>query len=159
DRSTLYRRYPDRWDAILDAWIARANQDVMPELGDSFAADLSSVLGKLVEILESPLGPALLRVAAELRARSGADYSRAYFDHRMLQLEPMFDAAVARGELPAGTDREMLFTSAAGPIYFRLFIAGRGVDENFIHSIVSSICWRYCSPSAAARFSLPGRIA
>jgi AcrR family transcriptional regulator len=159
ERSTLYRRYPERWDAIVDAWMDKAAQDVMPDLGDSFAGDLTSILRKLVEILESPMGPALLRVAAELRAQSGSEYSRAYFDQRMIQLAPMFDAAIARGELPASVDREALFTAAAGPIYFRMFIAGRGVDDDFIRSIVSSVCWLYCSPSAAAKLSLPARIA
>src|SRR5437763_13217921 len=79
-RSTLYRRFPDRWDAIIDAVMARAAADVMPNLTGSFAGDLRSVLRKLVETLESPFGPALLAIAAELRASSGSDYSRAFFD-------------------------------------------------------------------------------
>jgi AcrR family transcriptional regulator len=159
ERSTLYRRFPDRWDAIIETWMERARMDVMPDLGASFAEDLASVLRKLADTLGSRLGPALVRVAAELRARDDADYSRTYFDARMAQLEPMFEAAIRRGELPAGIDRESLFTAAAGPVYFRIFIAGRQVDEDFIHSIVSNICWLYCSPSAAAKVSLPARIA
>jgi AcrR family transcriptional regulator len=159
ERSTLYRRFPDRWDAIIETFLERARMDVMPDLGASFAEDLRSVLRKLVELAESPFGPALLKVAAELRARDDKDYSRAYFDQRMTQLAPMFDAAVARGELSADVDREGLFTAAAGPIYFRMFIAGRQVDQDFIHSIVSNICWLYCSPSAAAKLSRPARMA
>jgi AcrR family transcriptional regulator len=159
ERSTRYRRFPDRWDAIIDTWMARAAEDVMPDLGDSFPEDLTSVLKKLVESLESPIGPALLHIAAELRAQSGSSYSRAYFDQRMAQLAPMFDAAIARGELPASVDREALFTSAAGPIYFRMFMAGRAVDDDFIRAIVSSVCWLHCSPSVAAKLYLPARIA
>jgi AcrR family transcriptional regulator len=159
ERSTLYRRFPDRWDAIIETWMERARLDVMPVLGASFADDLGSVLRKLVEALESRLGPALLRVAAELRARDDTDFSRAYFDARMDQLAPMFDAAIARGELPADVERETLFTFAAGPIYFRMFIAARRVDDDFIHSIVSNVCWLYCSPSAAAKLSRPARMA
>jgi AcrR family transcriptional regulator len=159
ERSTLYRRFPDRWEAIIDTWMSRAGIEVLPELGDSFPGDLTSILRKLVEVLESPLGPAVLRVAAEVRARTDSQSSRDYFDRRMMQLDPMFDAAIARGELPADVDRETLFTAAAGPIYFRMFIAGRPVDEDFIHSIVSSICWLYCSPSVAAKLSLPARMA
>lgn len=158
-RSTLYRRHPDKWQAIIEAWMARAAEDVVPDLGDSFPDDLTSVLRRLVQVLESPLGPALLRVVAEVRAHPDAEYSRTYFDQRMAQLSPMFDAAIARGELPPSVDREALFTSAAGPIYFRMFIAGRTVDEACIHQIVSSVCWLYCSPSVAAKLSLPGRIA
>src|ERR1700760_1731762 len=59
DRSTLYRRFPDRWDAIIDTWMARAAVDVVPDLTGSFAGDLRSVLRRLVDTLESPLGPAL----------------------------------------------------------------------------------------------------
>src|SRR5689334_11538197 len=80
DRSTLYRRFPDRWDAIIDTWMTRASQDVMPELGASFAEDLRLVLRRLTEVLESPLGPALLGIAAELRSREGTDFSRTFFD-------------------------------------------------------------------------------
>ena len=158
-RSTLYRRFPDRWDAIIDAVMARAAADVMPNLTGSFAGDLRSVLRKLVETLESPFGPALLAIAAELRASSGSDYSRAFFDQRMAQLAPMFDAALERGEIAADTDREALFTFAAGAIYFRTFIAARGVDDDFIDSTVALVCWQFCSPSTAAKLSLPGRLA
>ena len=159
DRSTLYRRFPDRWGAIIDAWMARAGQDVMPDLGASFAEDLRSVIRRLVELLESPIGPAFLHVVAELRSHSGSDYTRAYFDQRMTQLAPMFEAAIARGELPAAVDREAVFTAAAGPVYFRVFIAGRQADDDFIDEIVSRACWLYCSPSAAAKLSLPARMA
>jgi AcrR family transcriptional regulator len=159
ERSTLYRRFPDRWDAIIDAMMARAAADVMPDLRDSFAHDLTSVLRKLRDALDSPFGHALLAAAVELRSARDGDYPRAYFDRRMAQLEPMFEAAIARGELPTEVDREALFTFAAGSIYFRTFIAGRGVDDEFIHSVVASVCWLYCSPSVAAKLSLPGRIA
>jgi AcrR family transcriptional regulator len=143
ERSTLYRRFPDRWEAILDALMARAAADVMPDLLGSFADDLRSVLCKLREVLSSPLGPAVLAVAIELQG-GAHDYPRAYFDQRMAQLDPMFDAAIARGELPADVDREGLFSFAAGPIYFRTFIAARSVDDAFIDGIVDSLCRLYC---------------
>jgi len=41
ERSTLYRRFPDKWEAIIDALMARAAADVMPDLGDAFAEDLA----------------------------------------------------------------------------------------------------------------------
>lgn len=145
ERSTLYRRFPDRWDAIIDTWMARAGAEVMPRLQGSFAKDLKSVLRKLVTTLESPLGPALLMTVAELRTKSAGDYTREFFDRRMEQLAPMFDAAIERGELAHDVDREALFSFAAGPIYFRMFIASRTVDHAFVESIVEAICARFCT--------------
>lgn len=159
ERSTLYRRFPDRWDAIIDAWMARAEADVMPDLSGSFTGDLRSVLRRLVDVLESPLGPALVGITAELRSREGTKSSRAYFDRRMEQLAPMFDAAVERGELAADVDREELFSFAAGPIYFRMFIAARQIDDAFIDAIVANVGSLYCAPSAPSKLPLPPRLA
>jgi len=159
ERSTLYRRFPDRWDAIIDAWMARAAEDVMPDFGDSFAHDLASVLRKLRDILESPLGAALLTVAAALRTGSGKDHPKEYFRRRMAQLDPMFDAAIARGELPNDVDRDELFSFAAGPVWFQIFVSGRGADDTFIHTLVESVCWLYCSPRPGAKVPLPAGIA
>lgn len=143
-RSTLYRRYSDEWEMRLDAMLAHAGGDVVPDPSGSLTGDLKSVASKLVRQLESPLGPAIVAAAAELRAHSGRDYSRAFFDRRMAQLQPMFDAAIARGELPAGTDTEEMFSMVAGPIYFRMFIAARPIDEAWIDRLVESICWLFC---------------
>ena len=145
ERSTLYRRFPDRWEAIIEALTDRLGGDVLPDLGPTFAHDLRSILRKLRDTLNSSLGPAVLAVAIELRTTDGKEYPRAYFDHRMAQLAPMFDAAVARGELVEGVDREELFTFAAGPIYFRTFIASRPVDDAFIDGLVDKVCWLYCA--------------
>ena len=139
ERSTLYRRFPDRWEAIIDALMARAAKDILPDPGKSLADDLRSVLRKLRDTLESPLGPAVLAVAIELQSGSADGDPRAYFDRRMAQLDPMFDAAIARGELAPDVDREALFTFAAGPIYFRTFIADRTVDAVFIDTIVDHV--------------------
>ncbi|HEX6661578.1 MAG TPA: TetR/AcrR family transcriptional regulator [Sphingomicrobium sp.] len=144
ERSTLYRRFPDRWEAIIDALMDFAAKDVLPDLGRSFVHDLRSVLRKLRDALESPLGPALLAVAIELQSGSGA-YPRAYFDRRLAQLQPMFDAAIARGELSPDVDCETLFTFAAGPIYFRKFIAARPLDDAFVDQIVDNVLRLYCS--------------
>jgi hypothetical protein len=71
----------------------------------------------------------------------------------------MFDAAIERSELAADVDREALFSFAAGPVYFLMFIAARRVDDEFLHGLVSNLCWLYSTPSAAAKLSLPARIA
>ena len=147
ERSTLYRRFPDRWEAIIDALMARAGADVMPDLGKSFAHDLKSVLHKLRDTLNSPLGPALLAAAIELRSEDN-EYPRAYFDRRLEQLQPMFDAAIARGELPADVDCEAVFSLAAGAIYFRIFIASRQVADAFIDDLVEKICWLHCTQAS-----------
>jgi AcrR family transcriptional regulator len=144
ERSTLYRRYTDQWAMMIDAFMARAADGVMPNLTGSLRENLKSVLRRLVEQLETPLGPALVATAAGLRAHSGQDYSRAYFDRRMRQLQPMFEAAVERGELAPEADCEELFSMLAGPVYFRMFIAARPVEPQWIDRLVDTVCAIFC---------------
>lgn len=146
ERSTLYRRYPDRWVMMIDAFVALAAADVTADLTGNFRAELRSVLRKLALLLDSPLGSALMIVAAELHGNSGVDVWQSYFRHRLEQLAPMFDGAVERGELGASVDRETLITLAAGPIYFRIFISGRQVDDQLIDDVLDSVCATFCPP-------------
>jgi len=158
ERSTLYRRFPNRWDAIIDAILDIAGADVLPDSTGSFAGDLRSVLRRLRDTLETPLGPAVVSVAAALQARPDAEYSRDYFDRRMKQLEPMYDAAVARGELSPEFDRDVIKAMASGSIYHRIFIAGRTADDEFIDGVVDGIC-RGFAPRKAPKVSSSARIA
>lgn len=149
-RSTLYRRFPDRWATIIEAFLTKTGGDVTPDLSGSFEKDLRSILRKLAEALDSPIGPAVLGMAARMHSDPNADFPRDYFDGRMAQLEPMFEAAIARGDLSADVDREEIFTFAAGPLWFRKFIAGRPLDDAFVDGIVENVCWLYCSGSRAS---------
>ena len=151
ERSTLYRRYPDRMDMIIDTWRARGEAELLPNVSGSFATDLRALLGKIAELLSTPIGPALLSFAAELRKRSGSDFSHSFFDRRMAHFSPIFDSAIARGELAPDIDREALFSFAAGPMYFRMFIAGRPLDGAFIDGIVDKVCRLYCHTPRAAQ--------
>jgi AcrR family transcriptional regulator len=158
ERSTLYRRFPDRWAAIIEALTARAGADIMPDLEGSFVADLRSTMRRLRDTLESPYGAALLAVIGALHAASGGEHARTFLDIRMAQLAPMFDAAIARGELAADVDREALIALGAGPIYFRMFVAARRAEDAFIERIIESVCAAFCR-SGAAKVPLPADIA
>src|SRR4051794_18926154 len=149
-RSTLYRRFPDRWTTIIDAIVAKTGDDVVADLSGNFERDLRSVLRKLADALDSPLGPAVMAIAARMQADPNADYPRDYFDGRMAQPEPMFAAALARRDPPHDLDRGGVVTPPPRPLWFRKFISARPVDHAFIDRIVENVCWLYCSGCRAS---------
>lgn len=150
ERSTLYRRYEDRWMMILDATIARVAA-ITSDSSGSFATDLKKVLTGAAEILSSPFGQVALALAAALRGTPREIHLHRYWENRMQQVEPMFDAAIARGELPKDVDRIELFACAVGPIYFRSLFMAQPVDEAWIDRTVGVVCDGYCvSPSRGA---------
>jgi len=149
ERSTLYRRHPDRWPAIIGAIIDLAERETATFDSGSFGEDLSRTLMRLADILKSPLGPPLLSVAAALKAGVAPGESERFWTSRRKHLAPMFEAAIMRGELPIDVDREELFAMAAGPIYFRTFISALPVDERWIRKVADQVYRNYCRTPGA----------
>lgn len=144
ERSTLYRRNPDRWPTIIDAIIDFAERETAPLDTGSFRGDLHGTLQKLAQALNSPLGPSLVAVAAAIQGGAAPGEGERFWTNRLERLGPMFRGAIARGELPTDANWEEIFSMAAGPVYFRRFIASRKIDEEWIRLVTEQVCARYC---------------
>jgi len=158
ERSTLYRRYEDRWMMMMDATIASV-EGLTSDSSGSFATDLKAILSGGAETLSGPFGQVVLALAAALRGTPREFHIHRFWESRMEQIGPMFDAAIARGELPEDVNRAELFTFAVGPLYFRSFFAAQAVDEDWIDRIVALVCDRYCLSRSAGAGSGRGSIA
>jgi AcrR family transcriptional regulator len=144
ERSTLYRRNPDRWPTIIDAIIDFAERETAPLDTGSLRGDLRATLGNLARALNGPLGPALVTVAAALQGGAAPGQGERFWASRMERLAPMFERAIARGELPAGANREEIFSMAAGPLYFQWLVASKAVSDQWVDRVIDEICDRYC---------------
>lgn len=143
ERSTLYRRNPDRWPMIIDAIIDFAERETAPLDTGSFRGDLSETLHNLAKALNGPLGPALVTVAATLQGGAAPGEGERFWAARLERLGPMFEGAIARGELPADADWEDIFSMAAGPLYFRRFVAAKPISDDWVEKVVDEVCDRY----------------
>lgn len=144
ERSTLYRRNPDRWPTIVGAIIDMAARETATFDTGSFRGDLAKTLMNLVRVLNSPIGPSLMEVAGALQSGAAPGQAERFWESRRKQLAPMFEAAIARDELPADVDRDELFAMAAGPIYFRKFISAQPLSDEWVGKVVNQVCDRYC---------------
>lgn len=140
DRSTLYRRNPDRWPTIMEAIIHLAERETAAFRTGAFRSDLVGTLLNLARVLNSSLGGPLMSVAAALQSGAAPGLADKFWKSRQALLAPMFEAAIARGELPADIDRDRLFAMAAGPVYFRKFIASQPVTEDWVRGVANQIC-------------------
>ncbi|MFL6724807.1 MAG: TetR/AcrR family transcriptional regulator [Sphingomicrobium sp.] len=140
ERSTLYRRNPDRWPTIVDAIIEMAERETANFNTGSFRTDLAATLSNLARVLNSRLGPMLMEAAGTLQSGVAPGQAERFWESRQRQLAPMFEAAIARGELPADVDRDELFAMAAGPIYFRKFVAAQPLTDEWVSKMVDQVC-------------------
>ena len=143
ERSTLYRRYPDRWAMMVDAIADQAEAQLTSSDQGSFARDLMALLRNLAGFLQSPVGAAVMSVALAIQSGGAPDYVDRFWAARGRQLRPMFDAAIERGELSPDVDVDQVVAIAAGPVYYRAFISPHPVDEEFIQAVTQSVLNRY----------------
>ena len=130
-KTTIYRRWKDRESLVADAVIDLAAARVpFPDTGD-IDADLRELARSFVRFLNSPAGEA---IAAATLSDAGripeiADAKRRFFSDRFRRAEPVVSAAIARGELPAGTDPAELVRTLVAPIYLRLLVTAEPIDQ------------------------------
>jgi AcrR family transcriptional regulator len=145
ERSTLYRRYPDRWAMLGEAYVATLASELNVTPTGDFREDLKSHLRKVGATLSSPLGTAMVAAGAIARIDPESLISAGrYWQSRLQDIEPFIAAAIERGELEADLDREALIGSSEGPLYFRLLIVGKPIDEELIQRTVENTCKLYC---------------
>ena len=153
ERSTLYRRYDNRWAMISEALFAHHQVDFAVEASGDFRADMTAHLHKVAASLESTPGRAMVVAAAMARVERSPAGGR-YWANRRDQLQPIIDAAVESGQMRPGIDPNELFAASDGPLFFRLLIADAPIDDAFIGQVVDNLCRLYCLAGEGAPMRL-----
>jgi len=145
ERSTLYRRYPNRWAMMSEAFASTYAVDLSFEPTGSFRGDLTRHLSRVAHTLGSPLGMAMLAAAAVARLDPGSrEAAGGFWQYRKEQQRPFVQAAIGRGELAADVSLDELFAAADGPLYFRLLIIAEPIDRHWIERTVDQVCRAFC---------------
>ncbi|MGH3344334.1 MAG: TetR/AcrR family transcriptional regulator [Carbonactinosporaceae bacterium] len=120
-KATVYRRYPSKGAMATDAMQRLFDVEIpVPDTG-SLRTDLEQVYGDAVAFASSPVGAAFIRLAAAEACRDER-IAALYGDlvRRRLELSrPVFDRAVARGEIDPGADWSMIMESLPAVLMLR----------------------------------------
>jgi AcrR family transcriptional regulator len=130
-KTTVYRRWTDRESLVADALTDSIAREVpIPNTG-AVETDLREHARSLVSWLTSPIGDAIIStmISGE-HIPEIAEIKRRFFEDRLRRAEPIVLRAIARGELPDGTDSGQVIKTLIAPIYLRLLITAEQLDES-----------------------------
>lgn len=131
-KTTVYRRWPDRERLIVEALTEQVSREIpMPDSGE-IARDLRELAHGLVRWLASDNGRAVAATmlsADAARIPEIAGIKHRFYEDRFLRATPVIERAIARGDLPAGTDPASVVKALAAPLYLRLLVTAEPVDE------------------------------
>ena len=139
-KATIYRRWPGKPELVLDAVRSRAPGLVVPADTGSLRGDLVAYVRTLIERLERNVHVAA-GIACHLRTSPAlmAVFREHAVSVERARVRAVLDRAVARGELPAGTD-PLLLHEVAGALWFhRVLVVGGPVDDEFVAHVVDDV--------------------
>ncbi|MFQ6230382.1 TetR/AcrR family transcriptional regulator [Nocardia sp. NPDC002869] len=130
-KTTVYRRWRTPTGLIADLLVDMAEHSLPRADTGSLLGDLTANARLVAKTLADPRQGRLFRavIAAATCDESTASALRRFYDVRLTEWSPCITDAVARGEVPAGTDPRAVLTAVSGPLYYRLLASGDPIDD------------------------------
>jgi AcrR family transcriptional regulator len=148
-KATVYRRWDNREDLILDSVVHRCAEHIV-------SPDTGSLRTDLIELYRGLLRKFwrdgdVLRAFTAVVARDPdlADaFRRTFLDERRAAARDVLTRGIERGELAADADLELLGDVGSALIWHRLSISGAPLDPDLPERIVNLILGPLTSPAA-----------
>ena len=141
-KTTIYRRWPSKGLLALDAFVDSFREEQpLPDTG-TLRGDLLSALHAWVRaVTQTAMGPMLTGLIAE--AQYDPELRGAWRDRVLEPLREqhrvMLDRAIARGEIAASVDREVVLDLFFGAAEHRLLLGHLPMTGEFIADVVDMI--------------------
>ncbi len=141
-KTTIYRRWTSRGTLALDAFLAEFQGQQPPPDTGSLRGDLLAALRAWIRsVTRTSAGPILAGLIAEsqLDPVLGAAWRERVVQRLRDQHKVMLNRAIERGEIPAGTDQEVVLDLLFGAAYHRLLHGHQPLTDTFARQVVDLI--------------------
>lgn len=148
NKTTIYRRWPTKSE-LVNATLEHFHEDpALYDLG-SLRADLQAMIGDFIARMHTPVARGVVRMIQAERAdpEVNALLVRVRARHTEARRR-IFERAVERGELPEGTDCDLLAELTLAPLVARLVHRGVEADERFVRTLIEIIVTGACAGAA-----------
>jgi AcrR family transcriptional regulator len=140
-KATIYRHWHGKYELVLDALRSRGVSEIAPIDTGSLRGDLLAVLHAIADGIA---GEDIELMAGAVRAMRAAPELASCVRDSMIEdkrdvARVIVDRAIARRELPAHADPELLHQVAPAMILFQLLICAQPADEPYLEHVVDDV--------------------
>lgn len=141
-KQTVYRHFSSKPRLALEAFVHRAARRVdLPDTG-SLLGDLQTYLSEVAEGMGAAHKRQMLGgLVAEAQAdpELAALFREEVIAAKQRSLRTVFQRGIARGEVDADVDLDVLVDLVYGPLWYRLLISAAPMDERFTAGLAASV--------------------
>jgi len=139
-KASIYRRWPSKGALAFDATLGEYLAGQPTRDTGSLEGDLLATARDWIRSVErSPLGPTLRFLTAEVQsdASLAAAWRERFVGPVRRQRRPILERAIARGEIPAGSDTELILDMLYGPLYHRYLHRHLPLTDGFVIGVAA----------------------
>lgn len=141
-KTTIYRRYRSKNDLALSVLLDMVGEvSTQPYVADT-SAELAKLVGRTVDLMtNSLLGRIMQGLVSEVAAdpELARTYRERVVSHRLSEVTTLVERGISRGELRKDLDPELVTDLLLGPIYYRLFLSGAPLDDDFGKRLIRTL--------------------
>ncbi|WP_455353423.1 TetR/AcrR family transcriptional regulator [Streptomyces sp. SYSU K217416] len=141
-KTAVYRRWRSKLHLVLDLVSAFAAQGLPVPATGSLYGDVRALLEVMSHVLRHPVASQVIPdlLVESVRNPELADAIRsALVDGQQGIAGQIVRDAVARGELPAGTDPERALDLVIGPLYWRLVVVRAELPPGYLDELAAAV--------------------
>jgi len=140
-KTTVYRRWPTKAVLVAEAVAEQSAEAVpIPDTG-TVGGDLQALAREVAANIGTEGGSRRSRsiVAAAAISNELAEGMHAFWADRLAQSGRVVERAVDRGELPAGTDPNLVIETLIGPLWVRLLLTGEPITTDLADRVATLV--------------------
>jgi AcrR family transcriptional regulator len=141
-KASIYRRWPSKgalaFEAVVDTILTA---EPTPDTG-SLEGDLARVAESWVRLANlRRVGRTLAHFIAEVQSDPdlAVAWRERFVSRIRMERRPIIERAIARGEIPAGSDPELIMDLLYGPLYHRYLNGHLPFDESFARGVARMV--------------------
>jgi AcrR family transcriptional regulator len=149
-RTTIYRWWPTKGALAMEGFLEGAAPDLVLPPTDSVVADIRALLRLFARLLRGKAGRIIRSIIAE--GQSDPDtidaFMTGFVTPRRAEVRAIIERGMARGELRANLDVEMVLYDLFGPLYLRMLL-NEGLDEAWVDRVSNFVLGGCLTPGSA----------
>ncbi len=141
-KTAIYRRWGNKLEMVLEIVSDVAGRSVpLPDTG-SFSGDLQLIMMIVSRALQHRIASQIipdLMAEASRNPQIAETLQKALRTHQQAVGDKLVGQAVARGELPEGTDPQVAVDLILGPLYWRLAVSRTPIDGDYLEKMIAAV--------------------
>ncbi len=140
-KATIYRRWPGKAELVVEAVRRRSSHEFATADTGSLRGDLLATLRRTACTVGADDAALVAGVVLAMRTdpELAALMRGQVVEDKRSATHALVERAVARGEVPADVDRDLVHELAPAMVFFRLLVSGEPLDEPFFLHLVDDV--------------------